>query len=91
MHYRYARLALIVCVFAFSSVLMSNPDVIFCNSSDYNGAFLKHELKDGKIKFLFSAEVDGFTLPDEYFSVPSTSRFMNSTMRNASCSISKLR
>lgn len=75
MNYRLNPFILFVFVVS-STILWANPDVIFSDSADYNGTYLRHELKGSKIKFLLSGSVSGMTLPDEFFSADALIDFL---------------
>src|SRR5580698_11176962 len=66
---RHFNFFAIVAMFWLSSIMHANPDVIFSDSSDYDGAYLKHELDHNKLKFQLSQTVLDIHLPDEFFNV----------------------
>jgi hypothetical protein len=59
----------------------SKPDVFFADSDNYDGAYLNHEIKDGKIKFLLTKPILSFKLPDDYFDLDKLKDYISTTYK----------
>lgn len=55
----------------------AEPDVFFVDSDSYDGAYLTHEFKDDKIKFLLTKPILNFKLRDEYFDLEELKNYIN--------------
>lgn len=61
------RVSLLLIGLSLSASLNAEPDVGFSDSGSHGGAYLEHEFRGDDIKFVLSAPILNYRLPDKFY------------------------